>query len=123
MQIVLVGAGVACLIAAVAGVGIKALNVEIGAITNRGRQALLAVLGAGFLAGGFYADGGDGGASPKVPSQLASLPLSDRRLTPASVSVTSTLRPVPDVTYRAENLLDDDNTTALVRRSERKRDR
>ncbi|MFL5969986.1 MAG: discoidin domain-containing protein [Gaiellaceae bacterium] len=118
MQIVLVGAGVACLIAAVAGVGIKALNVEIGAITNRGRQALLAVLGAAFLAAGFFAGSGGEDASPrvdtspKVTSRPATLPASDRRLTPASVSATSTLPPVPGITYRAENLLDDDNTTA-----------
>jgi hypothetical protein len=117
VQIVLVGAGVACLIAAVAGVGIKALNIEIGAITNLRRQALLFVLGAGFLVGGVFAGNGDEDASPKVASQTVasqttSLPPSDRRLTPASVSATSTLPPVPGITYRAENLLDNDNTTA-----------
>jgi hypothetical protein len=130
MQIVLVGAGVACLIAAVAGVGIKALNVEIGAITNRGRQLLLAVLGACFLAAGFYTGSGQGDASPKVASQPASVkvvsrqasrkvrsqltspPANERQFTPASVSATSTLPPVPGITYHASNVLDDDNTTA-----------
>lgn len=129
MQIVLVGAGVACLIAAVAGVGIKALNVEIGAITNLRRQALLAALGASFLVVGFYVGSGAEGSSPKVASEPPSpnlapepvsrvapkpspRPVSDRQLATASVSASSTLPRVPGITYRAKNLLDDNNTTA-----------
>ena len=129
MQIVLVGAGVACLIAAVAGVGIKALNVEIGAITTLRRQALLAALGASFVVTGFYVGSGAQGASPKVASKPPSphvarhpssrmasrparRPISDRQLPTASVSASSTLPQVPGITYRAKNLLDDNNTTA-----------
>ena len=52
MDIVLVTAGVACLIAAVAGVAIKALNVEIGQIVSLRRQVLLGLLGLAFLGGG-----------------------------------------------------------------------
>lgn len=60
MDIVLVTAGVACLIAAVAGVAIKALNVEIGQIVSLRRQVLLGLLGLAFLGGGIVVhDGGD----------------------------------------------------------------
>lgn len=52
MDIVLVTAGVACLIAAVAGVAIKALNVEIGQIVSLRRQVLLGLLGLAFVGGG-----------------------------------------------------------------------
>jgi hypothetical protein len=60
VDIVLVTAGVACLIAAVAGVAIKALNVEIGQIVSLRRQVLLGLLGVAFLAGGILVrDGSD----------------------------------------------------------------
>jgi hypothetical protein len=67
VEAILVGAGVACLIAAVAGVAIKAVNVEIGAITSLRRQVLLGLLGAGFLGAGMIGVGGENGASTTEP--------------------------------------------------------
>ena len=49
MDNVLATAGIACLIAAVVGGGLKAFGLEIPALKSRPRQVLLAALGAGLL--------------------------------------------------------------------------
>jgi hypothetical protein len=72
VDIVLVTAGVACLIAAVAGVAIKALNVEIGRIASRPRQVLLGLLGVAFLAGGIVMrDGNDTSEKSETTTEVA----------------------------------------------------
>lgn len=60
MDIVLVTAGVACLIAAVAGVAIKAMNIEIGQIASQRRQFLLGLLGVVLLGAGIIVHEGSG---------------------------------------------------------------
>jgi len=50
MNAVLVSAGVACVIAAVVGGGLKAFDIDLPVITSLRRQALLFVVGLGFLA-------------------------------------------------------------------------
>lgn len=133
MEIVLVTAGAACLIAAAAGVTIKALNIQIEAITSGRRQLLLAVLGAGFLAGGILLAeegttseangtstdelGTTSDASGTTTDELESsstkpLPESNRLIRPVSAAATSTLSPQSGVTYGVRNLLDNDQTTA-----------
>jgi hypothetical protein len=64
VDIVLVTAGVACLIAAVAGVAIKAMNVEIGQIASLRRQFLLGLLGVVFLGAGIIVREGSGTPQP-----------------------------------------------------------
>ena len=116
----LVGAGVACLIAAVAGVAIKAVNVEIGAIASPLRQLLLGLLGVGFLGAGVLGVGGENGTSEggttsndQPPATTTpTLPASDRLITPVSATATSTLEPQGGFTYGVRNLLDNDQTTA-----------
>jgi hypothetical protein len=49
MNAVLLSAGVACVIAAVVGGGLKAFNIEVPVISSLGRQMLLFVIGLGFL--------------------------------------------------------------------------
>src|SRR6266540_262886 len=49
MNTVLLSAGVACVIAAVVGGGLKAFNIDVPVISSLGRQALLFVVGLGFL--------------------------------------------------------------------------
>jgi hypothetical protein len=134
VEIVLVGAGIACLIAAAAGVTIKALNVQIEAITSGRRQLLLAALGAAFLGGGIVIDRvgattegtgdttGDTTGATTVATTVATTtdegsttqPLlpSDRRIRPASVVATSTLQEQSGFSYAPQNLLDNDQTTA-----------
>jgi hypothetical protein len=49
MNAVLLSAGVACVIAAVVGGGLKAFDIDVPVITSLRRQALLFVVGLGFL--------------------------------------------------------------------------
>jgi hypothetical protein len=129
VEILLVSAGVACLIAAVAGVAIKAVNIEIGAIASPLRQLLLGLLGVGFLGAGVLGVSGENGTSegsttsneqpsatttPTQPSATTTptLPASERLITPVSATATSTLEPQGGITYGVRNLLDNDQTTA-----------
>jgi hypothetical protein len=80
VDIVLVTAGVACLIAAVAGVAIKAMNVEIGQIASLRRQFLLGLLGVVFLGAGIIvregsgtSEGSDTTTEDEQPAQTSSL--------------------------------------------------
>jgi hypothetical protein len=50
MNTVLLSAGVACVIAAVVGGGLKAFHIEVPVVSSLRRQALLFVVGLGFLA-------------------------------------------------------------------------
>jgi hypothetical protein len=50
MNSVLLSAGVACVIAAVVGGGLKAFHIEVPVVSSLRRQALLFVVGLGFLA-------------------------------------------------------------------------
>jgi hypothetical protein len=120
VEILLVGAGVACLIAAVAGVAIKAVNIEIGAIASPLRQLLLGLLGVGFVGAGVLGVGGENGTpegsttSNEQPSVITTptLPASDRLITSVSATATSTLAPQGGFSYGVRNLLDNDQTTA-----------
>jgi len=112
VQLVLVSVGAVCLVAAVAGVGVKALNVEIGAITSGRRQTLLALLGAGFLVAGILTGGKSGKSENPRAFTTTTLPGNNQPISPASASATSTLRSVPGITYKVQNLLDNDQTTA-----------
>ena len=65
MDVVLIGPGVACLIAAAAGVGIKAASIEIGAVNSPRNRLLLAVLGVLLIISGYVTGGSD---KPDKPS-------------------------------------------------------
>jgi hypothetical protein len=112
VELLLVSLGAVCLVAAVAGVGVKALNVEIGTIKSGRRQTGLAVLGAGFIAAGVLTGGDDGKSEKRRAFPTTTLPPQTGEITPASAAATSTLQPVPGITYRVHNLLDNNQTTA-----------
>jgi hypothetical protein len=54
MDIFLIGVGVACVLAAIAGGSLKAAGVEIPALHNRLQYALFAIIGAALFALGLY---------------------------------------------------------------------
>lgn len=68
METVLISAGVACLIAAIVGGGLKAFQIEIPLLQSVRRQMLLAALGAGLLAIGLMTRGP---AGEKAKSEAA----------------------------------------------------
>jgi hypothetical protein len=74
VDIVLVTAGVACLIAAVAGVAIKAMNIEIGQIVSLRRQFLLGLLGVVFLGAGIIVREGSGTSQPTAQPVTTTAP-------------------------------------------------
>jgi hypothetical protein len=54
MDIFLIGVGIACVLAAIAGGSLKAAGVEIPALHNRLQYALFAIIGAALFGLGFY---------------------------------------------------------------------
>lgn len=138
MQLLLIGTGLVCLVAAIAGAAIKSAVIEIDAIASPRRQALLAVLGVVLLAAGWFSGGapaasGDlpGGQSqtavtlptgqpsavpsdsgPTASESTSAAPVAPGDLDPASVVATSELTPQAGSRYDAQNLLDGDGTTA-----------
>lgn len=54
---ILIGGGVACLIAAIIGGGLKGFGVELPALESMGRRVALGVLGAGLLAASYFSGG------------------------------------------------------------------
>jgi hypothetical protein len=61
MNDVLLGAGVACVIAAIVGGGAKAFGVEIPVLRSVGRQVALGTVGIGFLAAAYVVGNGPAG--------------------------------------------------------------
>jgi hypothetical protein len=67
MNNVLLGAGVACVIAAIVGGGAKAFGVEIPVLRSVGRQAALGIVGIGFLAAAYVVGNGPAGPAGSKP--------------------------------------------------------
>jgi hypothetical protein len=62
MNNVLLGAGAACVIAAIAGGGAKAFGVEIPVLRSVRRQVVLGIVGIGFLAAAYVVGNGPAGS-------------------------------------------------------------
>ena len=71
MNNVLLGAGAACVIAAIVGGGAKAFGVEIPVLSSVRRQVALGVVGIGFLAAAYVVGNGPAGSKPVDPAVTA----------------------------------------------------
>jgi hypothetical protein len=71
MNNVLLGAGVACVIAAIVGGGAKAFGVEIPVLRSVGRQVALGTVGIGFLAAAYVVGNGPAGPPGSKPADPA----------------------------------------------------
>jgi len=71
MNNVLLGAGAACVIAAIVGGGAKAFGVEIPVLSSVRRQVALGVVGIGFLAAAYVVGNGPAGSKPVDPAVAA----------------------------------------------------
>jgi hypothetical protein len=71
MNNVLLGAGAACVIAAIVGGGAKAFGVEIPVLSSVRRQVALGIVGIGFPAAAYVVGNGPAGSTPVDPAVTA----------------------------------------------------
>jgi Putative peptidoglycan binding domain len=95
METVLVTAGIACLVGAIVGGGLKAANMEIPHLESVRRQVLLAALGAVLLAVGIFGPKEFKAARPDDPQVDNQAPSSDNGVSPDNGVVTAGDRSAP----------------------------
>lgn len=101
MNITLVGFGAACVVGAIVGGGLEMAGVKLPYVDSPRRQALLGIMGLGFLILGLVNPGADSKANdrgagpvPTSPSVLTIPP------TPLTTTVSTTVALPPDWTFR-----------------------